>query len=64
MKEELITKELLNLEVQMKIMLERVQELLLLMDVPEPNPKKRQNLKQARVAQIDNYRSTRRLKRK
>ena len=59
-----IIKELLNLEVQIRVMQERVQGIIKEMDLPEPNPRKRQNLKQARVAEIDNYLDSRRLKKR
>jgi hypothetical protein len=59
-----IVKELLNLEVQMKVALSRVQELLKEVELPEPNPRKRRNLKQFRVAEIENYLDSRKFKKR
>lgn len=57
-----IINELLELGGSIEGIQKKIQELLKAFDVPESNPRKRRNLKRDRVAEIDNYRATRKFK--
>lgn len=57
-----IINELLELGGSLERMQRKVQELLKAFDVPEPNPRKRRNLKAERITEINDYRATRKFK--
>ena len=57
-----IRKELLELGGSIEGIQRRIQELLKAFDVPEPNPRKRKNLKAERMARIENYLDTHKIK--
>ncbi|HEY5592128.1 MAG TPA: hypothetical protein VIK55_14075 [Paludibacter sp.] len=57
-----IIKELLELGGSLERIQKRVQELLKEFDIPEPNPRKRRNLKKERMQEIENYLDARRFK--
>jgi len=64
MTNEQIIKELLELGGSAEGIQQRIQKLLRELDAPVSNPRKRRNLKQARVAAIDDYRAKRKFKKK
>jgi len=62
MNENKIRKELLELGGSLIGMQKRVEELLEEINAPLPNPRKRKNLKAERIAEINDYRATRKFK--
>jgi len=55
MNENKLRKELLELGGSLIGMQKRVEELLTAVEAPQPNPRKRRNLKQKRMASFENY---------
>ena len=64
MDQQKIINELLELGGSLERMQRKVQELLKALDIPEPNPRKRRNLKKERMQEIENYLDARRFKKK
>lgn len=62
MDQQKIINELLELGGSVEGMQQRIQKLLRELDTPVSNPRKRINLKQIRVAEINDYRATRKFK--
>ena len=62
MKNKKIIRELLELGGSLIGLQKRVEELLTAVEAPLPNPRKRRNLKQIRVAEINDYRATQKFK--
>ena len=64
MTQEQIINELLELGGSLIGMQKRVEELLTAVEAPQPNPRKRRNLKQSRMSSFENHLDTMKFKKK